>query len=770
MTAYNKYINKMTSNRKKSIINGFKSTILLCFFIINILSPYSNFFSYKKKYTYSEETAKIKTWNIEIIYEKEASLYSLPNKVSKYIKKWELTFKNHKDLIVFKFDKTKYDISDIKVIVNNWNKNLIANIDDDWDERILLDQFAYSEPILVSQSNQLSFQVESNNRTALEQNMEITWVDTMSYKENLVWKVNDLNAEEIWIIKRADWWADETLRYEDNPKWITIYKQIEAAALKPKTARQLSQEKKVIDIRAYLAKNFPLEDAPISTVRSENWHSLVWNIEKTKLVNKIIIHHTAESLDTNIRDDADVMRSMYYYHTITKWWWDIGYNYVIGRDGRIYEWRAWWDYVVAAHDLRNNKSTVGISVMWNFQTNKINDTQKSWVDWAIGLIAKKFWIDLNKKSIAHKECTVTQTCLINDIEVWNLSGHRDSWSTACPWDNLYSLLWDFRNTAKLYSSWLTYILNNNVLTSGVGLQKWPNIKIKLSYTWAMVEIKSYSDEKMKIEVWTRKWTTKLSYLRFEPRWTDGIALVIWKKSLKIPSIKISSTVLEVSNWLRKPTWDTSWLLNDNKFRWSITVANEGGKLILINELPLEDYLKWIAEISNSENEQKAKTILVAARSYALWYTNPSNRKFPGKSYDWSDNPDEFQKYLWYWFEMRWNNIGKYIDDTNLVVIKYKWKLIKPWYFNQSNWRTKSYKEYCEQRKVEWSFPKTMTCEDTPYLQSVDDPAWNATEWFKWHWVWISWAGAKYFAEYEGKKYDEIIKYFLKWVTVEKTSY
>jgi len=68
----------------------------------------------------------------------------------------------------------------------------------------------------------------------------------------------------------------------------------------------------------------------------------------------------------------------------------------------------------------------------------------------------------------------------------------------------------------------------------------------------------------------------------------------------------------------------------------------------------------------------------------MWYTNTANRKFPGKIYDGSDNPDEFQKYLGYSYEQRSPNISRLVDETNNIIIKYSGKPIKPWYFNQSN--------------------------------------------------------------------------------------
>jgi len=50
-------------------------------------------------------------------------------------------------------------------------------------------------------------------------------------------------------------------------------------------------------------------------------------------------------------------------------------------------------------------------------------------------------------------------------------------------------------------------------------------------------------------------------------------------------------VLEVPGWDRIPTWDKSKMYNDNKFRGTLWISNDGGKLQVVNILPLEDYLK-----------------------------------------------------------------------------------------------------------------------------------------------------------------------------------
>jgi SpoIID/LytB domain protein len=171
-------------------------------------------------------------------------------------------------------------------------------------------------------------------------------------------------------------------------------------------------------------------------------------------------------------------------------------------------------------------------------------------------------------------------------------------------------------------------------------------------------------------------------------------------------------------------------------------------------------LKWLWEVSDFENKEKIKTIIVAARSYANYYIDYA-KKFPDDDYDASDDPNVFQKYLWYWLEKRSPNINRIVDETKWQVITYKWKMIKPWYFSSSNWKTLSFYEYCILKYS--NMVCSLKARNYPYLQSVVD------KWSDWmvkrgHGVWISWAWVTYFAE-KWWTYDMIIKYFLKWVEV-----
>ncbi len=151
------------------------------------------------------------------------------------------------------------------------------------------------------------------------------------------------------------------------------------------------------------------------------------------------------------------------------------------------------------------------------------------------------------------------------------------------------------------------------------------------------------------------------------------------------------------------------------FRDTVEVFNENGKLVVVNHIPLEWYLKGMGEVSNTDHPEKIKTIIVAARTYADFYMDRENRKFNTTRYDGSDDPDEFQKYLGYSYELRSPNVAKLVDATAGKKIYYNGIRIKPWYFSVSSGRTLSALEYCANANGK-------KCEDIPYLQSVADPA------------------------------------------------
>lgn len=156
---------------------------------------------------------------------------------------------------------------------------------------------------------------------------------------------------------------------------------------------------------------------------------LLWPLSYSEKIDIIVVHHTAESSPASApRSDVERMRTVYEYHTVGRGWGDIGYNYVIGPSGMIFEGRAGGDKVVGAHAFCNNVGSMGISLMGNFQEGKPSDAQLTALRWLLVYLTDKYKIDPNEKTIYHGKVTPT------------IIGHRDVGQTACPGNYSYELL------------------------------------------------------------------------------------------------------------------------------------------------------------------------------------------------------------------------------------------------------------------------------------------------------------------------------------------
>ncbi|MFH1284807.1 MAG: SpoIID/LytB domain-containing protein [Candidatus Peregrinibacteria bacterium] len=209
----------------------------------------------------------------------------------------------------------------------------------------------------------------------------------------------------------------------------------------------------------------------------------------------------------------------------------------------------------------------------------------------------------------------------------------------------------------------------------------------------------------------------------------------------------ASAILRIDNYENRPAWDTS--LNDNEYRGILEVREVDGELAVINELPLEDYLKGLGEVPNYEAMEKIKSIMVAARTYAKYYMD-IDEKFPGKPYDLNDDPNVCQKYIGYGFEKRAPNIVSAVTGTEGQVVTYNGEIVKTPYFSQSDGtKTRSALDV-------WNW-------DAPYLVSVSDSYCNGDK-FLGHGVGLSGCGAKGMAE-KGYGYVDILKHYYTGVEI-----
>jgi hypothetical protein len=113
-------------------------------------------------------------------------------------------------------------------------------------------------------------------------------------------------------------------------------------------------------------------------------------------------------------------------------------------------------------------------------------------------------------------------------------------------------------------------------------------------------------------------------------------------------------LVKVTSYDRKSYGGAPW----NVFRGSLIFKQNpiknlasgsiDNRFVIINRLPFADYMKGIAETSDTDSLTKQTLVLLLAKMYALFYMNPENRhpSIPvGANYTAIDNPDMYQKYI-----------------------------------------------------------------------------------------------------------------------------
>lgn len=159
-------------------------------------------------------------------------------------------------------------------------------------------------------------------------------------------------------------------------------------------------------------------------VRRGTWGAepLKPNHDPMEKITRVTLHHTAEVAGMGTRKDADLVKGIQNFHRNTRGWADIGYHWIIGLDGNVYEGRALG--IQGAHaGGGNNKHNLGISVIGDFTT---------------GLPAKR--------QLRTTALFLEASLRHYKIPTSELRGHRDFKATECPGSALYAWLDVFKST------------------------------------------------------------------------------------------------------------------------------------------------------------------------------------------------------------------------------------------------------------------------------------------------------------------------------------
>ncbi|EFN81745.1 peptidoglycan-recognition protein SC2 isoform X1 [Harpegnathos saltator] len=172
---------------------------------------------------------------------------------------------------------------------------------------------------------------------------------------------------------------------------------------------------------AYLTLLIPETAATAPTIISRaQWGARAPKHQAANLARKpapyVVLHHsTGNGCVTQAICQLKV-REFQNYHMNSKKWSDVGYNFIVGEDGNIYEGRGWGKQ--GAHSKPFNNKSIGICIIGDYTNRTPNSAAVQAVD---SLIAYG----------------VSSGEIKND---YKLLGHRQTWQTNCPGNSLYTMM------------------------------------------------------------------------------------------------------------------------------------------------------------------------------------------------------------------------------------------------------------------------------------------------------------------------------------------
>ena len=143
------------------------------------------------------------------------------------------------------------------------------------------------------------------------------------------------------------------------------------------------------------------------------------------------VHHTVNANNYTRAEVPGILRGIYAYHTQSRGWSDVGYNYLVDRFGRIWEGRYGGvdRPVVGAHTLGYNDDAFAMSAIGNFETAQpprvMLEAYGALFAWKLSL---------------HGVSATSSKQFVTKRNFKAINGHRDAAATACPGKYLYAKL------------------------------------------------------------------------------------------------------------------------------------------------------------------------------------------------------------------------------------------------------------------------------------------------------------------------------------------
>ncbi|MDQ3145332.1 MAG: N-acetylmuramoyl-L-alanine amidase [Actinomycetota bacterium] len=161
-----------------------------------------------------------------------------------------------------------------------------------------------------------------------------------------------------------------------------------------------------------------------------------------------VLHHTVNGNTYAASQSDDLLRGIYAFHTGTRGWCDVAYNFFVDRFGRVFEGRGGGvdKGVIGGHSAGFNTGSFGVALLGDHTvggvTGAAQGALQSLISWKMGLHGIDALSHVSRTSGGSTKYPSGQV-----VSIPALLGHRDVSLTSCPGGYAYPLLGSLRARA-----------------------------------------------------------------------------------------------------------------------------------------------------------------------------------------------------------------------------------------------------------------------------------------------------------------------------------
>jgi hypothetical protein len=142
------------------------------------------------------------------------------------------------------------------------------------------------------------------------------------------------------------------------------------------------------------------------------WGARARNCGPSHTPQRLTIHHTVTPNNDSLSMPARV-RQIQNFHINNRGWCDIGYHFLIGQDGEVYQGRV--ENIIGAHAAGANANNVGISFVGTFTASSPPDAMMQAAARILGSLGQTYGIRLDRTKVqGHRQVGNTQTSCPGD--------------------------------------------------------------------------------------------------------------------------------------------------------------------------------------------------------------------------------------------------------------------------------------------------------------------------------------------------------------------